>query len=246
MSTNLLRRNALFWAHHIRDVFIPDIDAFARCLVERLLPTFGKLEEEADRVEQDAWDRPRYAEDVDPADVVEDARNEALAFLDTMQGIKQGLINMFAVGLYHTFEQQLLLFHRRGLLRPHEQGKARLWEIGEAKERLKDAGINIEKFTSWPPVKELQLLANTVKHADGRSCNELKALRPELFVRPRCHDPTPADEGLRNAYLRAPVFQPLVGESVYVTREQFKDYAAAVHRFLEELAEALEASAVRD
>src|SRR5438046_2353052 len=152
MGTQL--HNALFWAHHIRRAFLPEIDAFARCLVDRLLPTFGKLEEEADRVQQAALARPCYSEDVDPADLFESAQDEALVFLDTMRGIEQGLINMSAAGLYHAFEQQLLVIHRRHLLDLHEESNPKLWRIEEVKRRLKDAGIDMEPFGSWPRIDE--------------------------------------------------------------------------------------------
>ncbi|MBI2989005.1 MAG: hypothetical protein HYY45_19760, partial [Deltaproteobacteria bacterium] len=48
------------------------------------------------------------------------------------------------------------------------------------------------------------------------------------------------DEGLRDAYLKRPVFEPILGESVYVTHEQFEEYAKAVRAFLEDLADRLE------
>lgn len=49
--------NPLSWAQQIRSVFLPQIEAFARSLPERLLPTFAKLEEEADGVEKAALGR---------------------------------------------------------------------------------------------------------------------------------------------------------------------------------------------
>jgi hypothetical protein len=222
-------------------MFLPDIDAFARCLTKRLLPTFESVGEEADRVEQEAWDRPSYSEDTDPADLAEQARNEAITFVQMMESIRQGLINMFAASLWHALEQKLLLLHRRELLDREERGNPKLWSLDEIKKRFKAAGVDIETFSSWSCVDELRLLANTVKHADGYSCEELKARHPDLFVPPTSLGHMMAvDEVLRDAYLTRPVFEPILGESVYVTQEQFEGYAKAVQAFLEDLAHWLE------
>jgi hypothetical protein len=155
-----------------------------------------------------------------------------------MKNVEQGLINLYTVGLAHLLEQQLLFIHRRGLLTfPDEQHDARLFRFDLMKERLKAADIDVEAFASWLLVEELRLLSNTVKHADGPSCAELKRRRPELFVKPIAGMPE------RNPELwveHVSVYQPLIGEELYVTREQYEEYAAAAKRFLTELADALE------
>src|SRR5436309_9857605 len=236
MGTQL--HNALFWPHHIRRALLPDLDAFARCLPERLLPTFASVDEEAKRVEQEVWDTPAPGdpEDFDPGDHAERAQDAGVVYYETMKGVEQGLINLYTVGLAHLLEQQLLFIHRRELLSfPEEEHDARLFTFEVMKERLKAAGINIETFKSWPPIEELRVLSNTAKHADGRSCAELKRRRPELFVK---LFPGETDASLWAEHVA--VYQPLMGEQLYVTRELYEEYAAAAKQFLVELAEALE------
>jgi hypothetical protein len=235
MGTQL--RNALFWVHHIRRALLPDLDAFARCLPERLLPTFASLDEEAKRVEQEVWDGPAPGdpEDFDPADHAERAQDAALVYYQTTKGVEQGLINLYTVGLAHLLEQQLLFIHRELLSFPEEEHDARLFNFEVMKERLKAADINIETFKSWPRIQELRRLSNTAKHADGNSCAELKRRRPELFVKL-----FPGETDASLWVERVPVYQPLMGERLYVTRELYEEYAAAAKQFLVELAEALE------
>lgn len=119
-------RNGIFWAFQIRKSFLSDIDAFARCLSERLLPTFAKVEQEAERVEQETWERPGYSEDIDPGELAEKARDKSVEFLQTMKSVQQGLINMFAAGLWHLFEQKLLVLYHRELVGRDYNGRCTL------------------------------------------------------------------------------------------------------------------------
>lgn len=170
----------------------------------------------------------------------ERAQDEALVFMDIMKGVEQGLVNMFAVGLWHLFEQQAILFHRRELLEPTERDDSKLWTFKGLTTRLYEVRIDIKRFASWQRIEELGLLANTVKHADGTSCRKLKKLRPDLFVPPPRYPGSPVHLGLPGHWLQFQVFQPLSGESVYVSKERFEQYVAAARDFLEELAQRLE------
>lgn len=102
---------------------------------------------------------------------------------------------------------------------------------------MKALGIYIEKFRSWPKIKELKILANAVKHADGNSCTQLKKLRPDLFRHPDARE-------VETSFLPPlplKVFQPLAGVAIYVTDEEFDRYVEAVKGFWSELIDALEA-----
>jgi hypothetical protein len=162
---------------------------FAKTLKKKVLPAFEDISAEADEVEEEAFERLGRSVDpewYDPADCADAAHDAGISFYIMADGMRQGITNLFAAGLYHLFEQWFLKFHRRELLSYREEGNLSLLSWGEAKKRLlENYGINVEGFASWPKVSELRLLANTVKHADGLSCQELKCLRPDLFVSPR-------------------------------------------------------------
>ena len=69
----------------------------------------------------------------------------------------------------------------------------------------------------------------------------MKGKRRDLFVRPTSPgEVTPIDGWLREAYINRPVFEPILGESVYVTCEQFGEFVEAVRAFLLNLADSLE------
>lgn len=108
--------NNLYWSYYIRREFIPLIDAFSDCLKKRVLPSFENLSREADQMANEAWDRlgGHATEDTDPADLADSAFEKGLEFYQTMTEMTQGIRNLFAVGLYHLFEQQFLFFHRGG------------------------------------------------------------------------------------------------------------------------------------
>ena len=72
-------------------------------------------------------------------------------------------------------------------------------------------------------------MANTVKHGDGQSSDELKVLSPDLFKDP--NDPLPL---LGNLPLR-----PLVGEGLRLTGDHFSTYKTCVEQFWNELTAAL-------
>jgi hypothetical protein len=41
--------------------------------------------------------------------------------------------------------------------------------------------LDLKQLSGWPLIPELPLVANTAKHAEGKSSGELRSLRPELF-----------------------------------------------------------------
>ena len=151
------------------------------------------------------------------------------------EGIVQGIINMFTAGLYHLFEQQLLYLYREQLLLEfsYEKPPDCLLTVEKVKERLiKDYKIDISTFSSWSKIEELRLVANTVKHADGGSCEKLKQKREDFFIDPRMQDyPFPSTIDT----LSWPVYQPLAGERLYIRPEEFTKYVEVIKQFFEEL-----------
>jgi hypothetical protein len=87
------------------------------------------------------------------------------------------------------------------------------------------------RFSSWPRVNALRLVGDTIKHADGFSCEEMKAMRADLFSRPESRD---------YVWSLGPEFQPLAGDSLYITLDQFTQYSLAVKELGSELANSIE------
>lgn len=216
------------------------VNYFSKILSNKVVPGFDNISEEADEVEREVYERLGMSFDPDnddPADSAEAAHDAGISFYIMADGMKQGTINLFTAGLYHLFEQWFFQFHRRELLTFREDGEMALVNWREAKERLlKLYKVDVETFSSWSKVNELRLIANTVKHADGGSCNELKKLRPELFLSPRLEKDGHAIDLVK---VRE-VFHPLAGEDFYVSLEEFSKYVEAAKKFWDELAEAFD------
>ena len=97
-----------------------------------------------------------------------------------MVSLRQSMVNLLAAGLYHMIEQQL------GAL-----------SLDCAYERVSDTnldvvktwyvtnlGIDLSSLEPWAKLRELRLVANSVKHAEGGSAKQLRELRPDLFQDP--------------------------------------------------------------
>jgi hypothetical protein len=75
-----------------------------------------------------------------------------------------------------------LYFHREQVLKSEEEDNISKIEFSEFKKILKSEGVDIESLKSWSKINELKLVADSVKHAEGRSSEELKKLRLDLFI----------------------------------------------------------------
>ena len=231
--------DALRWESYIRTRFMPQIDTFVACIEKRVIPAFGNINEEAEKIEQEEFERLNAIGDEygDLGDCAERATDKGITYYLDMTAAFQGLLNLFAAGLYHMFEQQILLFHRKALLLKDQENDLKSINLNKVKEILANSSIDITSFSSYPKIDELRLVANTVKHADGDSANNLKGQRPDLFELPII--PALKIGGDIPAKSRQ-VFQPLTGEDLFIKTEDFKAYYTAVRGFWLELANALE------
>ena len=227
--------NGGFWANYFEREFAPQIRAILEVLERRLLPGFAGIEKEAEEVSQQAWDAfmtaPATGEE-DPSEFAEAAEQAGVSHYVLFDGIRQGMVNLFAAAIYHTFEQQVMLFLRREMLHPREEDNTKLFGISEFQNRLKAQGIDVVDLPSWRKVDELRLVANTVKHADGKSARDLQDIRPDLFEHPKF-------AGMPFSGVAARVFQPLVGEDLYVSLDNVREYCDSVVQFWKEFGEAL-------
>jgi hypothetical protein len=57
----------------------------------------------------------------DMADAAESAQEVGLELYLQLTGVRQGVLNLFTASLYHLFEQQLMVFYRRQVLRANEE-----------------------------------------------------------------------------------------------------------------------------
>lgn len=223
--------NARFWSRFFEDSFSRQIRMFCAVLEERVLPVFADADSEAEEAAEREYERlgnlpggpdgPVF----DMGDAAEMAREAGLAHYEMMTGTRQTFLNLAAAALYHTFEQQLLVFHRRQVLSPAEEHDTTINDrLRVLRQRLEAAGIRLESLEAWDTVAELELVANTIKHGEGRSARALREVRPGLFTPPVLHG-TALDKPLGT------VNQPLAGEDIYVTVADIRRYRDALLSF---------------
>lgn len=230
--------NHAFWLPVFQDQFIPQLTAIIEVLEDRILSGFKNIEKEAEDLSNDRWEEFMSSPgsgDEDPSEFAEIAEHAGVSHYILLSGIRQGILNLFSVFLYHMFEQQILLFHRKEVLSPQEENNVKLFNFKEFKKRLKEKGIDIQKFSSWSKVYELSLVANAVKHAEGPSAQKLKSQRPDLFKNPDL-----LDLGLSFTISNTAIFLPLSGVDIYVSLEEVQVFKNALHDFYRELLHAME------
>jgi len=148
------------------------IDNFILVLETRLLPTFENIEIEAKEIEQ------RRLEDLslnfnpdimDEADCYEDAYFTGLKHYEIYTEMKQSVLNMSSVWLYHIFEKESdIIFSDKK------------WK--ERKLKLSKLSIPLIAPSNFYKIdKELQSICNINKHGNGDSQKALFKIRPDLF-----------------------------------------------------------------
>ena len=218
--------------------FVRQSDKIVEVLDERLLPCFGNLQEESDEVMQKSLNQraaTSIAEDGDYATCAEWALDEGVMHYELMSGIRQGIINLFAVALYHLLEQQVFIFHCDHFSSVAMGGRESNISLDEFKKKLnKNTGVNIGQFGCWEKLAELKQLANVIKHAEGPAAKKLRRNWKVSFM--DILEPLHK----KDLYLSPHVLQPLLGRDVIVSLDKIKTYQYAMRKFwLKELPDAL-------
>ncbi len=228
--------NVNFWRGHFRATLPVELEKVTEILEKRILPQFTNIEAEATEIQEktltECQARPSNG-DEDPSEIVDAAFNAGLQHYSLMQGLSQGVVNLFAASLFHMHEQYLMVFYKRELCDPRQKVDLKKLSPSKAIARLESLGVNVKELPSWPRLKEVELLANTIKHGDGASAEELRKKRPEYFNDPN----VPAE---LNFWPALHLDKPLLGEGVYVGITDISEIKQALVAFWEELFELLE------
>lgn len=227
------------WEPYIRKQLMRQAELFIDSVSNRLLPTFENTDKEASEVEEQELERLYScfgSPDTDPADLAERARDAGIDHYMMLEAVKQSLLNVAAVTLYHLFEQQLFVFLRREILHPSEENNVSLIKILVFKERCLRHGVDVEQFHSWPTINEMRLVANTVKHAEGTSANELRKIRPDLFINPILKDSEVRFSGNCRLYM------PIGGEDLYLSVKDLDVYKRMIIDFWDTFIKAMRAN----
>jgi hypothetical protein len=202
------------WGSRIIQGFIPDVCFFSKIISERLLPAFnealGDIENTSCQYESE-WD-------------------ESVDMYCQTELVRQGITNLYAVGLRHLYEQQISY-----LVLKVSRKKDRTAHYQKDEDYIESSEIDIKKFRSWQKIDELRLVSNAVKHAEGQSSKKLKEVRPDLF-----HDPEIAHLTTGSFFRNKSVHHPLFGYDIYLQESDIQNYAKAIEDFWNEFIETIE------
>lgn len=236
-----------FWGPYFRRNYIPELEALRDAIFERVLPAFEGLEAESDAIAQAEWNRfmamPSDGED-DPGIYAEVAQDAGMTHYQRLTSVRQTMLNMSAVTLRHLLDQQMIEFHKRQVLGMSEERDRTLHKDIVFRDRLRNAGLDVEALPSWGRIVELRLVANVVKHGEGdfkptkdTDFDKLAVLRPDLFTPPDIRGTEMEAMFSRRPHLD----RPAGGEDLYVDDAELRRYFDAAISFWHELASSIEA-----
>ena len=228
-----------FLAHNIPRSYIPPVKAYRTAALEKVLPVFDNLEQEADEVAEAEFKRlgamPASDDHYDLGDLAEQAELHGIEYGETMFAIRQSVLNVLAAGLYHLFEQQQKsLFYQTVAART---GTDYGWKALNSS--LLASGVEWATLPGVERLEELRLAANTIKHGPGRDAPKLARLRPDLFLFAHgAAEEAETDRQQQDAAMWAsdPLFSPLGGGDLYVSETDLVSWSDALLQFWRGLA----------
>ena len=219
----------------LRQRYINDLSFIKTMFIERIQPIFANAEAEAEAFQDELWNNimnQPCTEDTytDPGDYVDYVRDEAIERYDMLQLMHYRKIGMWIACMCQVWEQQLYSFvmneaEREGITYNSsdiKRGFAFTKEVFEWHQQP------FEKMTAWDKIKELRLLVNVIKHAEGDSEQKLRKLRPDYFTQEVCG----TSYDLMSLY-----HTTLLEPTLMIQEKDFIDYYDALIRFWTDLPE---------
>lgn len=201
-----------------RDYSIGLTNIFINACNERLFRTFDNIEAEAECAMQDTWkllnERFGYEGGPDEADIAEWAEDHGVRIYSDLKFAQSWVIGLAAAGVYHFLERILKEFLVREI--PRHKSKIQGLSFPGIVKFFENFGWRIENEPFYDEIRVLSLVANTIKHGDGGSCDELGRLRPELFM---------------GEWQKDGDHIVICADNLNVTEDAFANFAAAVLSF---------------
>ena len=215
---------------YITGVFVGQIKQFDKMFSGTVFPPFADPEAQGNKVAQDYWDQKMSepcgpdGPDDDPGDIADDAHQKSLDFYETMTAMHHTVLNLFAAGVFHLFEQQA------GTLLQDWTGTRPKYPFSALEDLLKNKNgptIDVRAAPTWSRVNELRLVANVVKHSEGDSADKLRAVNDAYFKLPAVRG-TDLEKHFGGDHMLG---EPLTGEGIYITKEDYDSFVQAVIDF---------------
>jgi hypothetical protein len=208
------------WAFH---EFLPPIRSYSELLLQRVLPIFDDLDGEAKRVEQEVLSWPWEESNYDEA--FQTARELSVEQVWEFMELRSVFLATGVSGLHHLFEKQVYKHLNREL----RCGNAiNDWNIVSIIfEKLKNkVGFDVpctdlKDRISEKNIQELRLVANAIKHGEGRSLKKLKKMSAPVVSNERLEED--CDVGPRS----------ILGVDISINSEYLIRYTYAITKFWE-------------
>ncbi len=181
-------KSQLYLDVYKRKRLISEIILYKETYLGKIMPVFGEVEKEADKMSQDYYDEvmDSYSADgmgVDPAEVAERAEEIGIDYYEDITLMKYNSLGMWIIMMYQFWEQQVRKFLYEEMIHCFslEMKDFCTRGINDFKNKFEFHNIKIDELDSWDEITELRLLSNTLKHGDGRSAQKLKKRHPKYF-----------------------------------------------------------------
>lgn len=150
------------------------IESIKDTIFGRLLPVYQNIENETKRVEKEKLEelgKSFNPDTMDPGDAYQEAWEEGAEYYVLQHAMKTEFLLSTATWLFHLFEKDC-----------KEMCPSLCNKPEELKSKLQEMGINCDIGSNWYKTStELRLVANTIKHGEGRSYDQLKDIKPRYF-----------------------------------------------------------------
>lgn len=169
------------------------LDNFEKTVFDRVLASFDSIEQESeDKAEEYIQEMgQKYYDDsvVDISYVYEEANNIEIEYYLNQQDLREHTLRSYTTYLFHFFEkemQKILLHSYVGIDEESTTEFIKKYLKSGVMNFLESHVSELVKNQDWIFIKnDLQLLANTIKHGQGRSFDNLKSnqLRYEKYFK---------------------------------------------------------------
>lgn len=218
----------------------PVFTEYRRCVLEDIMRAFDGISDRARKASDAEYARLCSApagEDYsgDLSNLAEAAHSFGIRLYLVLKGLRQATLNLHTAGLFPLLEQQLADQCRDVTFSEQPPKDTKLETV--TKWYRANFMLDLHTLRSWTVVDELRCAANTVKHGDGRSAQKLHELRPTLFQDAKLTEFELASFTIHTR----PVRNPMSGEDLFITEDEFCRYAEAASGFMIEIADYFEA-----
>ncbi|HAN10511.1 MAG TPA: hypothetical protein DCP90_07845 [Clostridiales bacterium] len=181
-------KSQLYMWNQLREKYKKEIKQLLDTYENRIAVVFKDIEGEANKVRDEYYENPSdfYGDpaDIDCSAIAYDAEMIGLEHYEMLDLMKYNTRAMWISTMYQFWEQQVRGFLYNEIRHYYKIDTKDFCTNGmkEIKEWFKEHNTNLEELKSWQKIEELSLLNNVIKHGDGKSAENLRKVRDDLFM----------------------------------------------------------------